>query len=51
MSEVPTYFGRTRPTSAGDLQPAATFGPFINGGGGDVARGDDIYIDLYEDFR
>ena len=44
----PTIDGRTRPPFVGTKEPLATFGPFVNVGGGDVARGDNIYIDFYE---
>lgn len=38
---------RDRPTWAGNSLPTHSYGPFRNVGGGDVRRGDDIYVDVY----
>ncbi len=40
--------GRQKPWWAGNKKPYKSYGPFINVGGGDVPRGNQTYIDIYD---
>jgi RHS repeat-associated protein len=43
--------GPQKPGWAGNNNPYATFGPFVNVGGGDVPSGSAVYIDFYQGIK